>query len=88
MHLKANDASFSVSVSTIEVEVNEEVLQILKKISIALRPKERERLIKRYTWDSDKQLKHTIDTDQSSLLACLLLKEISQTQKQIDVGKL
>ncbi|XP_060573604.1 uncharacterized protein LOC132731441 isoform X2 [Ruditapes philippinarum] len=78
--------SIAKEVSTIHVEVNEEILQILRKISNSLRPRERETLVKKYTWDSDDDLKRTIDTDRTSLLACILLKEINKTQKLVDVG--
>jgi hypothetical protein len=75
------------SVPTIHVVVNEEILQILRKISNSLRPRERETLVKKYTWDSDDELKRTIDTDRTSLLACILLKEINKTQELVDIGK-
>ncbi|XP_060585094.1 uncharacterized protein LOC132741033 [Ruditapes philippinarum] len=79
--------SIANEVSTIQVEVNEEILRILRKISNLLRPREREILVKKYTWDSDDELKRTIDTDRTSLLACILLKEIQKTQKLVDVGE-
>jgi hypothetical protein len=78
---------FPSSVSTIHVEVNEKTLQILRKISNSLRPRERETLVKKYTWDSDDELKRTIDTDRTSLLASILLKEINKTKELVDVGK-
>lgn len=70
----------------VSVRINDQLLQILKKISRSLRQREREKLEKLYSWAPNEDLKQVMDRDSSFFLAGILHKEIREKQTIIDPG--